>query len=122
LYELVPYNTRRYCEDTPVIIPLLYYVNSVSYVDTQGYFYRQHQNSLCRRVDRFEESLYKALCCKDLINFFSDKGAEYQNLFSKTEFVQYIKNLKTYGDDEHYTRYKQALGELMPTILELINF
>jgi glycosyltransferase involved in cell wall biosynthesis len=34
MYDTVPYNTRRYCEDTPVILPLLYYANAVSYVDT----------------------------------------------------------------------------------------
>ena len=45
MYDTVPYSTRRYCEDTPVILPLLYLANKVSYVDTQGYYYLQHDKS-----------------------------------------------------------------------------
>ena len=58
MYEKVPYSTRRFCEDTPVVLPLLYYANAVSYVDNQGYFYRQHEQSLCHKVNKAEQALY----------------------------------------------------------------
>ena len=82
MYEMVPYSTRKFCEDTPVIIPLLYHANMVSYVDTQGYYYRQHQQSLCKRVNTFEKALFKALCCKDIIKFFEDKGLSNNEIIS----------------------------------------
>ena len=33
LYNFVPYNHRRFVEDTPTIIPILWYANKVEYVD-----------------------------------------------------------------------------------------
>lgn len=121
MYETVPYCTRRYCEDTPVILPLLYYANMVSYVDTQGYFYRQHDNSLCHSVSAFEQALFKALCSKDCMEFFSDKGKEYEGLISTQEFVGYIHTLKASITAEHEEKYRNELGELFPAILKMIS-
>ena len=121
MYDKVPYSTRRYCEDTPVILPLLYYANMVSYVDNQGYYYLQHESSLCRRVNQFEQALFKGLCCKEMIDFFADKGEEYQSLISRQEFVGYIKALKVYGNEELYGKYKSELGELMPALLGMVE-
>ena len=121
MYDIVPYSTRRFCEDTPVIIPLLYYCNMVSYVDTQGYFYLQHNNSLCRRVNDFEQALYKALCNAECREFFADKENEYKTLISFSEFLQYIKIIKTTITDELKIKYKEELGELLPRVLELIS-
>lgn len=121
LYQKVPYSIRRYCEDTPVILPLLYYANMVSYVDNQGYYYRQHDSSLCHRVNLFEQSLFKGLCCKDMVEFFSDKEEEYKGLINMNEYFSYIKDLKTYGNKEMYNKYTKELGELMPILLNLIK-
>ena len=121
MYEATPYNTRRFCEDTPVIIPLLYYCNMVSYVDTQGYFYLQHENSLCRRVNGFEQALYKALRNAECREFFADKGDEYKTLISFPEFLQYLKVIKVTMTDELKIKYKEELGELLPRVLNLIS-
>lgn len=122
MYEKVPYCTRRYCEDTPVILPLLYYANKVVYVDTQGYYYRQHSTSLCHRVNVFEDALFKALCSKELSEFFDSKGAEYEGLISKPEFVGYMRLIKMNMTDELAEKYKTELGELMPALLKILNF
>ena len=121
MYDKVQYCTRRFCEDTPVILPLLYYANAVSYVDNQGYYYRQHEASLCRRVNQFEQALFKGLCCKEMLDFFKDKGDEYQGLISKQEYVGYLKVLKTCGNDELYRKYNSELGELMPSLLSMVE-
>lgn len=121
MYEQTPYSTRRYCEDTPVIVPLLYYANMVSYVDTQGYFYLQHGESLCRKVNQFEQALFKALCSAECTEFFADKGEEYKNLISQPEFIQYIKIIKNTMTNELAIKYQKELGELMPRVLNLIQ-
>ncbi len=121
LYNLVPYSTRRYCEDTPVILPLLYYANKVAYVDNQGYFYLQHGESLCHKVNKFENALYKALCCNDMLNFFKDKEPEYQGLISINEFVMYLKTIKDNTTKELIDNYRTELGELTPAILQLMQ-
>lgn len=121
MYERVPYCTRRYCEDTPVVLPLLFYANKVSYADTQGYYYRQHDSSLCHRVNQFENALFKALCSQDCIKFFSSKSSEYHGLISRPELLGYIKIMKDSITPELAVKYQMELGELMPIILELIN-
>ena len=121
LYDIVPYSTRRYCEDTPVILPLLYHANKVSYVDTQGYYYRQHQQSLCRRVNAFEDALFKALCSQEMQRFFSDKGEAYMNLISFDEFIGYLNILKQTITDKMATVYRSELGELAPSLLYLMK-
>lgn len=120
MYQQVPYCTRRFCEDTPVIMPLLYYANAVSYVDNQGYFYRQHNSSLCHSVNSFEQALNKALCCKDIIQFFSDKGSQYSKMINPTEFDAYLTTIKNQGSPQLYEIYNKELGELAPYLLELL--
>ena len=122
LYEIVPYSIRRYCEDTPVILPLLYYANKVAYVDNQGYYYLQHPESLCRRVNSFERALFKALCSKEMQEFFSNKGAEYTQLISQQEFLMYLKTIKSTITPELSEYYKSELGELFPFVLNLLQF
>lgn len=121
MYEKVPYSTRRYCEDTPVILPLLYYANMVSYVDAQGYYYLQHDASLCKRVSKFEDALFKALCSAECSTFFANKEEEYHNLISPTEFVGYMRILKATMTPELAKAYKTELGELMPVLLTRTN-
>lgn len=121
LYDLVPYSTRRFCEDTPVILPLLYYANKVAYVDNQGYYYLQHPTSLCHKVNVFEQALFKGLCSQEMQAFFADKGEEYQTLINKHEYLMYLQQLKQYMTPELAEAYKSELGEFMPNILRMLN-
>jgi glycosyltransferase involved in cell wall biosynthesis len=121
LYDIVPYSTRRYCEDTPVIIPLLYYANKVSYADTQGYYYIQHAQSLCHNVSIFEQALFKALCSKDCMAFFEDKEDEYKGLISRKEFVNYLSVIKNNLTPELEKNYSKELGELAIPIIKMLT-
>lgn len=121
MYETVPYSHRRYCEDTPVILPLLYYANKVSYVDTQGYYYRQHNQSLCRRVNAFEDALFKALCSVEMQYFFHDKGEEYKNLISIEEYIGYLRIIRANMTPQLVDAYRSEMGELAPYLLQLMN-
>lgn len=121
LYDIVPYSTRRYCEDTPVILPLLYFANKVSYVDTQGYYYRQHNQSLCRRVNAFEDALFKALCSVEMQYFFHDKGEEYKNLISTEEYVGYLRIIGANMTPQLVAAYRSEMGELAPYLLQMLH-
>lgn len=70
LHEKVPYCTRRFIEDTPVIIPMLWYANKVAYTEDTGYHYRMQDASLTHKASTFQYALYRALCALDLIAFF----------------------------------------------------
>lgn len=67
----VPYCTRRFIEDTPTIIPILWYANKVAYVSNIGYHYRDNENSLTHQANVFKYALYRGLCSLDLIEFFN---------------------------------------------------
>lgn len=121
MYDIVPYSTRRYCEDTPVILPLLYLANKVSYVDVQGYYYLQHDKSLCRRVNAFEEALFKALCSQEMQAFFGDKGDEYQGLISVPEYIGWLRTIKATMTPQLAQIYRSELGEIMPNLLRLVE-
>lgn len=121
MYDTVPYSTRRYCEDTPVILPLLYLANKVSYVDTQGYYYLQHNNSLCRKVNAFEEAMFKALCSQEMQAFFADKGEEYQGLISVPEYIGWLRTMKATMTPQLAQYYRSELGEIMPHMLRLLE-
>ena len=76
LHDAVPYCTRRFIEDTPVIIPQLYLANKVAYIDTTGYNYRMHGNSLTHEASHFKYALFRTLCLEDIITFFEKEGKE----------------------------------------------
>lgn len=121
MYDTVPYSTRRYCEDTPVILPLLYLANKVSYVDVQGYYYLQHDKSLCRRVNAFEEALFKALCSQEMQAFFGDKGEEYKGLISVPEYIGWLRTIKATMTSQLAQMYRSELGEIMPNLLRMVE-
>ncbi len=71
LHDKVPYCTRRFIEDTPTIIPMLWHANMVAYTSDTGYHYRMNDDSLTHKADTFSYALYRGLCAIDLITFFN---------------------------------------------------
>lgn len=91
LYNQVEYCGRRYVEDTPVIMKLLYYANKVAYVNSAGYHYLQRDKSLCHTSSRWKHNLFCALCALELIEWFKDKEKPYNDLFKINQFIMYLK-------------------------------
>lgn len=120
MYEQTPYCTWRYCEDTPVILKLLYYANSVSYADTQGYYYRQRPDSLCHQVNTYDIHLYKALCSLDCIEFFADKGDEYQSIINRQDLLTFLGTLKDQTTPELRKKYSEELAILSGYLLNIL--
>ena len=120
MYDQTPYCTWRYCEDTPVVLKLLYFANSVSYADTQGYYYRQRDNSLCHNVNQYDIHLFKALCSLDCIEFFSDKGNEYQGVINRQDLLEFLNTIKTQTTPELREKYCRELAELSGYLLNIL--
>lgn len=76
LREIIPYCTRRFIEDTPSIIPMLWSAESVAYTENTGYHYRMQVNSLTHKATPFKLALYRALCCMDILEFFEKHDPE----------------------------------------------
>lgn len=71
LFRTVPYCKRRYIEDTPVIIPLIWLANKVACIDEAGYVYRMRGTSLTHTSDIFKNMVFRGLCLCDLLDFFN---------------------------------------------------
>ena len=91
MYDTVEYCDRRYVEDTPVIMKLLYNANKVAYINEAGYNYLQRNTSLCHVSSRWKHNLFCALCCAELIEWFKDKPEPYKTIFGLGQFVEYLK-------------------------------
>lgn len=99
LYDIVQYSDKRYCEDTPTIIPLLYHANRVAYVNNAGYFYVHTPNSLTGACGRVKHLIACADCMVFLRNYFKDKpdGDFYLECLPFKQFLDYIMTAKNFG-------------------------
>lgn len=87
LHERVPYCGRRYIEDTPVIIPQLWFANKVVYTDNPGYIYRMHKASLTHTADSFKTLLFRGLCWCDLMEFFNIHDPKFLDKFPLKNYI-----------------------------------
>lgn len=95
LYEKVPYCTRRFIEDTPVIIPQMFFANKVVYTDNTGYNYRMNPKSLTHTASRFKNALFRALCAADIIGFFEKHDKRMLTLLPLANgYMQCINEIK----------------------------
>jgi len=114
LHEKVPYCSRRFVEDTPVIIPMLYFANKVVYVDNVGYNYRMQENSLTHKASAFKWALYRALCCQDLIDFFTKHDKKLLEILNLGKnYAQQIGIIK---------KHKPTLEEIEPFKDDWVEF
>lgn len=90
LYEKVPYNHRRYIEDTPTIIPILWYANKVEYVDMLGYNYVMRNDSLTHTTNPIKDVIFKGLCWLDLMDFFEKND---KSVFEAIDIIGYLRNI-----------------------------
>lgn len=124
LYDLVPYNHRRFIEDTPTIIPILWYANKTAYIDNIGYNYVMRSNSLTHTTNTIKDVIYKGLCWLDLMDFFLEKD---KTVFNYIDISGYIKNLltimnniKTF-DPAEINKYKDDWIEFTTRFFNLIS-
>lgn len=95
LHTKVPYCTRRFIEDTPVIVPMLHLANKVVYVDNAGYNYRMNDRGLTHQASRFKYALFRALCADDIVSFFERNDNEALVRLPLVEaYSQCIKEIK----------------------------
>ena len=92
LYDIVTYSDKRYCEDTPTIIPLLYHANKVAYVNNAGYYYVHTPDTLTGAVTQFKHNIFCADCMVFLRKYFQDlpDGKFYLDSLGFNQFMNYV--------------------------------
>lgn len=77
LWNKVTYSTRRFVEDTPTLVQLLFFANKRSIMSDVTYNYYQNASSLCHQANEIKKSIYMALCAIDSYKFFKSQNAYY---------------------------------------------
>ena len=123
LFEQIPYSPRRYVEDTPVIIPMLYIANKVAYIDNIGYVYRMRGESLTHTTNRIKNVIFRGLCWCDLMEFFSANDSSIIEMSNMKGFLYNI--IKTLNSDnvdmEQIQPYIVEYAELWARLNRIIS-
>ena len=123
LYSKIKYCTRRYIEDTSVIIPLLWYATKVSYINNPGYVYRMRGDSLTHQTNPFKDFVFKTLSWCDLMEFFNEKDPKF---FDHTNLRGWIVDVirmmnNSYITEQDVNMYKEEWCEVMRRLINLIS-
>lgn len=123
LCDKVPYSHRRYIEDTPTIIPMLWYANKVVYVDEVGYNYRVNPTSLTHNTSFIKEFIFKGLCYCDLVEFFNSVDPSvYQHLDIRNYAVTIIQQINTHKfTPQELQQYGSEWAEFVYRFFNLIE-
>lgn len=73
LWDKVTYSTRRFIEDSPTLIKLLWYANKRVILPESTYLYYQNKGSLTHIEDNFRKVLYQTLCVMETSKFFTEE-------------------------------------------------
>lgn len=122
LYGLVPYCKRRYIEDTPVIIPQLWYANKIAYTENCGYVYRMLDTSLTHNSNPIKDIVFKGLCFLDLIDFFEKKEEDIIQTIHLDEYIKHIISVlnNLIIEEEHIKDFKKEYYEFARRLLNRI--
>lgn len=118
LYDKVSYDTKRFNEDTPTMVKLIYYANQINIIPEFGYHYIQHNKSLCHSTDEFVKHLCLLLTTVDLIEFFDSKPIEYRNLVKLNDIFLHMSYLK---DLEKIQNNQDQFNEAMLGVINRIR-
>lgn len=109
LWDNVTYSGRRFIEDTPTLVQILYYANSILMLDYAGYYYVQNKDSLTHTCSSIKYEIFRLLALKDTLVFFNSVCEH----MSYSIFInQYNNFLDMDITEEEYVLYKKELDEL----------
>lgn len=126
LWNNVQYSSRRYIEDTPTLLQLIYYANSILHLDYAGYVYCQNSDSLIHSSSHVKNTIYMMLHCITSYNFGKKVNDKLIMDTSLSKFLLCIKDLKYLQiKDNNYSdemlKYKEELSEIFMFFILILN-
>lgn len=76
LWDKVEYSKRRFVEDTPTLVKLIWFANKRAICSYAGYHYIQRENSLIHSASNYKTWIFETLCSIDVYNFMKSVGNE----------------------------------------------
>ena len=124
LWDKVKYSDRRYIEDTPTLLQLLYYANSILHLDYAGYCYVQNTDSLIHTASPIKNCIY--LLLHSVTSFEFGKKVDCKQIIeaSLNNFISNIYKLKEYQKTPSYNKeisqYKEEISEIFNFFIKII--
>lgn len=121
LWNKVIYNGRRFVEDTPTFIEILYYAKRRVIIPYVGYIYYQNDKSLCHTSSDIKRLIYTILCGIDTYNFFLSQNVDVVGITQKI-FAD-INKLKSLNlTEEIRIEFEHEFSMIAYWIINKINF
>lgn len=124
LWDKVEYSDRRYIEDTPTLLQILYYANSILHLDYAGYCYVQNTDSLIHTASPIKNCIY--LLLHSVTSFEFGKKVDCKQIIeaSLNNFISNIYKLKEYQKTPSYNKeisqYKEEISEIFNFFIKII--
>lgn len=118
LWDKVTYSTRRYIEDSPTLIKLIWYANKRVILPESTYLYYQNANSLTHIEDPFREILYQILCIIDTYKFFKEEINKPEYLTKASIVPKLDLYLMTNPTEKNKIEFSNEINEIKRFILE----
>lgn len=119
LWDKVEYSSRRYIEDSPTLLQLIYYANIISYINYAGYYYIQNKDSLIHTSSDIKNCIYLLLHCISTYLFGIKVNSDDIANTAITCFEDNLYKLKCYQDSPNYI---EEVSLYKDEILEIFNF
>lgn len=110
LWNKVEYSSRRFIEDVPTLIQLLYWARNIMLIDYAGYYYVQNPSSLVHSASSVKHLIFQTLCIKDMALFFKSVG--WPHLSNDAQFKANYKKIMNHCANVDKVKYRNELNEL----------
>lgn len=110
LWDKVEYSSRRFIEDTPTLIQILYWARNIMLIDYAGYYYVQNPSSLVHSANSAKYLIFRTLCIKDMALFFKSVGLP--QLSNDVQFNIGYQEVMKVCTDRDKVKYCNELDEL----------
>lgn len=121
LWDKVTYSTRRFIEDSPTLIKLLWYANKRVILPESTYLYYQNKGSLTHIEDSFRETLYQTLCVIDTYKFFTEEVNVPEMappMMIMTKIAKYLVTIPTEENKKEFSKEIQEVKQFIKKYYE----
>ena len=119
LWDKVEYSDRRYIEDTPTLLQILYYANSILHLDYAGYYYVQNTDSLIHSASPVKNCIY--LLLHSVSSYKFGKKVKCADII-EASLDNFIKNIHKLKVLSLIPKYRKEIVKYKDEIFEIFNF
>lgn len=121
LWDKVTYSTRRFIEDSPTLIKLLWFANKRVILPESTYLYYQNKGSLTHIENSFREVLYQTLCVIETYKFFTEEVGKPEMappIMVMSKIASYLTAIPTEENKKEFNKEIQEVKQFITKYYE----